>query len=109
MRAARWRQGRVRGEGRARTRCCAAALGRIRAAVCLSACMHASLLLGWLRRSDSGDWGGDNTEQMELRAGELGLSPRSCNVYHYSGIHSIPCCSPHVFSFLPMNLWNLDY
>jgi hypothetical protein len=26
---------------------CAAALGRIRAAVCLRACMHAILLLGW--------------------------------------------------------------
>jgi hypothetical protein len=29
-----------------RARCCAAALGRIRAAVCLHLCMHASLLLG---------------------------------------------------------------
>jgi hypothetical protein len=58
----------------ARARCCAAALGRIRAAaaVCLRACVHASSLLGCLRRSDSGDWGGDNTEQMELHVATRG-------------------------------------
>lgn len=79
MRAARWRPGRVRGGAKAmwsaRARCSATALGRIRAAaaVCLRACVHASSLLGCLRRSDSGDWDGDNTEQMELHVATRGF------------------------------------
>jgi hypothetical protein len=42
---------------------CAAALGRIRAAVCLRACMHAILLLGW-RRSEATTVIGVGTGQM---------------------------------------------
>jgi hypothetical protein len=59
------------------TRCCAAALGRFRAAVCLRACMHASLLLGCLRWSHSG-WGGDRSNEEAERA---------CGVYRPSVLH----------------------
>ena len=71
--------------------------------------MHAcSLQLGWLRRSDSGDWGGDNTEQMELRAGELGLSPRS-NVYHYSGFLHPSHIPIRLHFFFFFSLWIMEH
>ena len=73
-----------------------------------AACVHASLLLGCLRRGDSGDGGGDNTEQMELRAGELGLSPRS-NVYHYSGFLHPSHIPIRLHFFFFFSLWIMEH
>jgi len=76
-----------------------------RVLACMLACCWAAWAAG---RSDSGDWGGDNTEQMELRAGELGLSPRS-NVYHYSGFPHPSHIPIRLHFFFFFSLWIMEH